>query len=218
MARNVQPANDMGKIKLRFVDLELEGSARALEESIRGLITSMSRTAATAPRLAVGKNGSSSRPPTETTATDVSDEDDGDEDEATMAAADDDVAAPVKQSKATTRVPPQPKFLQDLDVNMGVPLRDLATEKSPSSHYDKALLIAFWCKNHAKLESFSIDHIFTCYRAVGWTLPGGDLMQFVRDLKSKKSYFVKGPTRGHYVLHYLGEEVVMKMGSQGNGA
>jgi|SRR5579875_804730 len=81
-----------------------------------------------------------------------------------------------------------PTFVSDLDLTGGgVGWKDYAGQKSPQSANEKYLLAAAWLTKHAGRETFTVDHIFTCFRAMEWE-EQRDFGQPLRLMKSKKSY------------------------------
>lgn len=107
---------------------------------------------------------------------------------------------------SSTRKYSTPTFISDLDLNGsdGVGWKDFAERKNPHSANEKYLLAAAWLAEHGSLENFTVDHIFTCFRAMGWE-EQKDFGQPLRAMKSKKSYF-ENPSRGQWKLTRVGLE------------
>jgi hypothetical protein len=103
-----------------------------------------------------------------------------------------------------------PKAIFDLDVTGGdKPFAEFAKEKgSPKETADRYLVAAYWLAEHANLPTVSVDHIFTCYRAAGWTFD-------VQDPGAPFRYFKKvglGDTKsGKLTIGHLGRARVEKM-------
>jgi|GEM_PF-4867499 len=94
------------------------------------------------------------------------------------------------RESGTPRKYSTPKFLDDLKLDPETPWRDYAKEKNPQSEADKYLVAAAWLTEHGGNEKFTINHIFTCFRATGWPMQK-DPSQPLRQMKSKKSFFEK---------------------------
>ena len=70
-------------------------------------------------------------------------------------------------------------------------------------------------KEHRNIDSISDDHIYTCFRSIGWPTNIPDFVQPLRDLKFKK-YFTS-PEKGFYAINHIGLDYVKKLGG-GDGA
>src|SRR5262245_39152839 len=51
-------------------------------------------------------------------------------------------------------------------------LKDFAAECKPTSMNEKCLIAVYWCEHEAGETPVTHDHIFTCFRHMGWPLPG----------------------------------------------
>jgi hypothetical protein len=106
--------------------------------------------------------------------------------------------------------PSASKYTFNNDFNMspdGVPsLKDYCTEKDPRNEQDKFLVASAWIQTHGGAEPFTGQHLFTCFRAMDWKTQA-DMIQPLRNLKSKKSYYDK-VGRGEWKLTGIGLEAV----------
>jgi hypothetical protein len=51
--------------------------------------------------------------------------------------------------------------------------KDFVAEKKPADNgYEHNVVAAYWLANVAEVDNVTADQIFTCYRGVGWKLPG----------------------------------------------
>ena len=106
--------------------------------------------------------------------------------------------------------------MDDLDVQSVTPsLRDFCQGKNLDSDFKRYLVISAWLKEHAKVEEITIDHIYTCYRAMGWH-PPRDVSQPLRDMKNKQGWFSKGKSRGSYMINHVGLGEVGRIAQAGN--
>lgn len=96
-----------------------------------------------------------------------------------------------------------PKFLTEmkLEVN-GRSLKEYCTEKDPRSDNAKYLAAAGWLTKYGGYETFTLNHIFTCFRAMGWK-EQKDFGAPMRSMKRTKSYF-DVPGKGEWKLTTVG--------------
>jgi hypothetical protein len=116
-------------------------------------------------------------------------------------------------TRRTRSAPRAPKFLDDLNLTTATkPLEEFVKEKNPDNDLDKYAVIAVWYKQHFSTEEFTIDHIFTAYRVLGWTaqLPGPDPSQTLRNLKNNK-HWLTSPSKGVFKINWHCEDAVNKM-------
>lgn len=113
----------------------------------------------------------------------------------------------VRQSR--TQGPRKPPRVTEVDFSSGVPFATFAAEKAPDSHAMRYLTVAAWFKLHRNMDSISSNHVYTCYRHVGWPTANIDWGQPLRDLK-RDQYMVSGK-RGQYEINQLGLQQVEKL-------
>jgi hypothetical protein len=65
--------------------------------------------------------------------------------------------------------------------------RDFIDEKKPKSNYDRIAASVYYLVEVAKSEPVTVDHVYTCYRIAGWTIPS-DLANSIQQTASKKVY------------------------------
>lgn len=101
------------------------------------------------------------------------------------------------------------KVLPDVDLKAGtVPFAQFMKEKKPQTMNDRYLAIATWFKRYGGLDTITADHIYTGYRAMGWTSDAADMSQPFRDLKK----LGRGDaSKGAFTINHIGEGVVDKM-------
>lgn len=114
-------------------------------------------------------------------------------------------AAESKPAKASKSSPRLPKVLE-LDLKAGtVPLREYLEQKNPTTDNRKYLLIAAWLKENLSVDEVTTDHIYTCYRHMGWTSQK-DIGAPLRSMKRQNGWFNKGQ-RGAYTINHIGLDV-----------
>jgi hypothetical protein len=112
--------------------------------------------------------------------------------------------------KAPTRVRTYRKPTPvELDMKAGgKPFEEFAREKGPVAHRAKYLVAAAWLHDYAKVETITADHVFTCYKAAGWTFDVQDPTATFRQLKSEG---IGSLNRGSFGINHLGLAEVEKM-------
>lgn len=181
-----------GTSRIRFVMLDAEiaegdisAVTQAIQNALRGSAanTVVKRIAASAPQL----NGG-----TDTADAEVLDE-------TAMEGADEIDAAPITPKAKTPRKPAPKPTVVELDTTSEPPLSSLV---DPKSNHRRYLAIARWLHDHRSIEVVTADHIFTCYRHLGWPIDIPDFAQPLRELKHMQ-YFTT-PERGKYAINQLG--------------
>jgi hypothetical protein len=116
-------------------------------------------------------------------------------------------AAP--RPKTQRRVGPKPNII-DIDRDSDPPLSSLG---KPKSHHKRYLAIARWFHDHRATPVITVDHIFTCYRHLGWPSGIADFAQPFRELKHLQ-YFTQ-PETGKYAINQLGIQKAIEAAEAG---
>lgn len=179
-----------GTSRIRFImfdaeipDGEIHSVTQAISNALRGPNTVVKRIAAAQPM-----NGHSEQQ----LEPEVMDEAEVEE----VEAVDDAHVAPKK--KTQRRVAPKPNVIP-IDIDSEPPLSSLGTF---NSHLKRYLAIAAWLHDHRNTPVITQDHIFSCYRLLGWPTNIPDFAQPLRQLKFKQ-YF-ESPEAGKYEINQLG--------------
>jgi hypothetical protein len=199
---------DRGKVKMTVVHFETESDNETLQENIRSIAQTLSR-ALTQPmrivqapgQLAAG-NGNGS-----TANIGVSEEDfiDVEENEPSTTSPSKSKAKSTKQRQLRT---PQPL---DIDLTVGDPaFKVFMEQKKPDGDTKRYLAVAQWLKTNLSINEITMDHAYTCYRAMGWNVPNDASVPF-RNAKSN-GWMKSGVVKGSYVINHIGEGVVNDMG------
>lgn len=213
MRRDIRDRNEKGKVKFRVIDFELEGSDESLQESLRSIVSALSRPPATTAPIrslpTAASQGRSLPPQPSTPQGELFPEDAKVEEAAEHAMAEQDEPAEVKPTR-TSNAPRKyysPKVLNELNLQGGsTPFKEFCAQKNPVADSKKYLVILSWLKESLGIESIDADHIYTCFRSMGWNPPkdvGGPL----RALK-KGGYVMSGKERGSYAITHIGQGVV----------
>lgn len=115
------------------------------------------------------------------------------------------------RQRAPRKPAPTPNII-DIEMNEDVSLASFAQGKDAKSQHKRFLIAAAWLKEHRNVDAVSADHIYTCYRSIGWSTGIPDFAQPLRDLKAKK-YFTQ-PEKGLYAINHIGLDYVKKLGGE----
>jgi hypothetical protein len=188
MAKNSAAAKYPSRIRFVMVEAELgDGDigqiTQAITNALRPAPTALKRIAAPAPQM----NGNSEQHSEPEVI-----EDGADEVETV------DLTPGMPKPKTQRKAAPKPSVIE-LDVTSDPALSSLI---DPKSNHRRFLAIAAWLHDHRKIEAVTADHIYTCYRHLGWPTDILDFAQPLRELKYKQ-YFAT-PERGKYAINQLG--------------
>jgi hypothetical protein len=190
---------------MTVIHFKTESDNETLQENIRSIVQTVSRALTPqtrivyAPAQLSGSNGTS-----------------GEQAQATadfVEAVDDDLelSTSSKKSKNSSRPQPRtPQLLDDLDLSSAtVTLKAFMEEKHPAGDTKRYLAIAYWLKTYLNINEITMDHVYTCYRSLGWNVPN-DAGVALRNAKSN-GWMKKGAGKGAYALNHIGEGVVNDM-------
>jgi hypothetical protein len=188
-----------GRSKVRIFFVEADLAPGDIEELTQAL------TSAIRPNHAVGSG------PARQLGAAVSETDDLEEADFVEVDASSDIATgSVAQRAAKPRTYRKPKPV-DMDMKAGGrPFVEFAAEKKPTTHRARYLVAAAWLHDYAKLSTITVDHVFTCYKAAGWTFDVTDPGQILRLLKADGVGTAK---LGKFTINHLGLAEVEKMGA-----
>lgn len=102
------------------------------------------------------------------------------------------------KKKTPRRAAPKPTVIQ-IDTDSEPKLSMLV---DPKSNHRRYLMIAAWLHDHRDTPVITHDHVYSCYRLLGWPTDIADFAQPLRELKHKQ-YFTT-PERGKYAINQLG--------------
>ena len=102
-----------------------------------------------------------------------------------------------------------PKVLSDVDLNSGdVPFQKFASEKGPKATLSRYLVVAYWFKTYRQVYGVNMNHVFTCYKKMGW---GTDIKDFSQALRDNAKQGRGEMQKGTFVINHIGEDIVEKM-------
>lgn len=195
---------DKGTVKMTVIHFETESDNATLQANIHSIAQTLARALAPPPsrthapaQLTSGNGAGAEQPQVE-----------GDYIDAEF---DDNAPGPSK-TKAKGRPARQLRSPEALDLNLtvgDVPFKAFMEQKKPNGDNKRYLAIAQWLKTNLKINEITMDHAYTCYRAMGWNVPddaSGPLRQ------CKKQGWMKRSGKGAYAINHIGEGVVNDIG------
>jgi len=208
MAKGHKPSEQVGKVKFRIIEFEVEGSDESLQDSLKTMAAALMRG-----------NGNAPKPVKYDTAPSLNSLPDEVDAAGDAVVAEEDISdvevsrAPAKRltQRAPKKITPG-KIIDNVrfdDVEPG--LEEFCASKKPASDLMRYLVIAYWYKHHKKISELSADHFFTAYRFMKWPVPK-DISQPIRDLRnSRNGKFSGGTAPGLASINHLGENAVDKL-------
>jgi hypothetical protein len=193
---------EKGKIKIRFFEVDLEGTDETLQEVIR-TVTTIAGRAPTVLRTKALPSSPKSQELLEPLSEDGSNVVDLDEiqEEIPMSS--------TKPKKKRSYANPQ---VVEIDLKSGdMPFANYCKSKNPSNTVKKYIVCAAWLKEFRGEDEISINHIYTCFRVMSWGVQR-DMGQPFRSGK-KLGYFDNGSKNGLWKINHIGLDKADKMGS-----
>lgn len=190
--------------KIRVFLFELEGTDETLLESVRSIAGAVNRTFSNTTQvvtkvLAPPTNGEK----VEDLSAEAELHESIEEDENTPI-----TSSMPKNKRARRRTTPE--IIPDLDLTSGSSsLKSFCEKKNPDNDTLKYLVIAIWLRDNRDLKEVSINHVYTCYRLMGWSNPE-DFGRVFQNAKPK-GYFTKGSSKGSWAITHIGENRVTEM-------
>jgi hypothetical protein len=190
------PTKQSGSSRFRLVVLEAEVGDGNISELSQAIANALGRG------TSVQKISSMVAGPNSPVSSSVKPEED------TFVELEDEPLEPTTRSSKRSRKISTPTVLE-LDFDSAVSLDDFAGKANPQNNHKRYLVIAAWLKDHRKLDSFGVDHIYTCFRKLKWPTNISDFSQPLRDLKAKQH--LNSPGRGQYSINQLGLAEVQEL-------
>lgn len=104
-------------------------------------------------------------------------------------------SAPRARAPRKARAPKVPNPVNDLDVKSDPSLRDFVGQYEIKSGFEKYLVIGLWLREAREINSFTVDHIYTCFKILGWSTNSNDFSKPLRNLADQK--FLSGDSKGY---------------------
>lgn len=194
---------EKAKIKFRFVEFDMEGGSAALHESLRAIAGAINRGAKPAALPMTSKPGAQAL-----TAGDAQDPEEAETDDGLTE------ELPEADQREQNRANGAPKKLRtpqivDLDLKTAPGLKEYCDKLQPEGDNKRYLAIVAYLRQHRTVREVTMDHVYTCYRHMGWNVPR-DVSSPLRGLK-KSGWLDKGEAKGAYALNHIGENEIEKM-------
>lgn len=116
--------------------------------------------------------------------------------------ADEDVRVERPARNRKSRVARTPTVLDDIDVDSSPGLKEFIAQFDLKSGVDKYLVIALWFRDARGVQTITVDHIYTCFRLLGWSTASADFSKTLRNLRDEQS--LRGGARDGYCLTLTG--------------
>lgn len=201
MANRGEKGSDRGRVKVRVIEFEMDGSNQTLRDSIRDIVGAIGRHPGPLTRL----------PP----AAPPKSLEHLDEDDVIPREPDDQEDNGIDEPNGNgTRAPRTRKFrapkilpIDNFD-SAEKSLQVLMDEGSPDSEVLKYLVAAYWFKHYGGVAEVTADHIYTAFRHLGWHA-ADDVAKPLRSMKSRPyNYVDSGATRGTFAVNHIGDKKV----------
>lgn len=195
MARDNQ--SERGKV--RIVVFEMEGSDKAISESLSTIANALSRPQAPTKTVMLPMQPTEAKGLQDEPQSRLFQEEEFEEIENRV--------TPAKSSKPRKIYTPN---VVQLELESGdIPWVQYAAQKNPQSHNGKFLVAMEWLKNSLALESVSVDHVFTLYKSAKWSTAMPDFTAPFRTLLKER--LVVRKERGSYAINHIGSQRVEEM-------
>lgn len=116
--------------------------------------------------------------------------------------------ATTKSKKRTLQASGQ--LLKDLDLSgrngTNKSLKEFIDEKKPSSNVQKTATFVYYLQNILNINEITIDHIFSCYKLMGFRIPN-NLQQNLTDTCSSKYGYISRKD-GKYTMTVMGNNYI----------
>jgi hypothetical protein len=97
-----------------------------------------------------------------------------------------------------------PSVISDLEFSSGAKsLKDYIQEQAPTEHTKRYLAITQWLKEFRGITEVGANHIYSCYRDLGMTVPD-DITRPLRKLRSQ-GWVEKGSAPSTFKIMHVGE-------------
>jgi hypothetical protein len=116
------------------------------------------------------------------------------EDEQQDEASDIDPQPVVPRASRKARTGKVPKSVDDLDVKSDPLLKDFVAKYDVKTGFEKYLIIALWLRDTRQIDTFTVDHIYTCFKLLGWSTNSADFSKPLRNCADNG--WLKGDSKG----------------------
>jgi hypothetical protein len=204
MARSGSSKSGGGSSRIRFIMLDAELNEGDLSQITEAITNALRPTTIIQQRLIAAPTGGSSNSDL------IEDREAAEIVEVETQPVAGEVPTP-SMNQATAKRPKKyrsPKVI-DLDLTTDLSFANFAELKKPTNHHKRFLVVATWFKQYRGIDAITIDHVYTCYRAVGWPTAIADFDGPFPSLLSQQ--LVERAGKGTYAINHLGVAEVDKL-------
>jgi hypothetical protein len=201
-------SDDKGKVRVRFMEVEIEGSNQTLLEGIRHITSAMPSQVvvrqvgakAATPRLVNGGTGAEGG-----TSEDAADSDalEAEEGIAEGVQTNDTPSSAPRKPRTSPKAPALATNLRQDESPTLAEFSKQANLSKDAGDKDRVVVVATWLKETRGIAAFGASEFYTCCRLMDWTLPS-DLTSPMRNLKKQKK--LDSADAGQWFLTLLGEK------------
>lgn len=189
--------------RVRFIMVDFEGTSSDLQQLSQTLANAVKAPQSVVAGLPPPQNRhTSALPPSQPL------EQPGLFDEAEADEQEEELAAPAPRPQNGTKKKPKvrtPVVLNDLNLTDGdKPFEKYIEEQAPKKHSKRYLVIAQWLKEYRNIAEVGADHVYTCYRHLGLSVPD-DVLSVFRGMK-KQGWVTDGTEPGTFKINHIGEK------------
>ena len=215
MGKQPPKVDQNGRMKVRIIEFELEGSDVSLQESLKSITAALSKPAViqaarSTQRLGTTKTTAEVENESEEQVEDLEPLEEVDYREEAVSVTS--RISPKKPRRVSKVVTPN---LVDIKFDDVTPkFADFVAQKNPKSNKLKYLCAAYWLMQYKEINEVSVDHVYTAYRVMGWALPDFPIQNMRELAATRDKRFQKGTGKGHYSITHVGVGFIeTKMGN-----
>ena len=198
MAKQTKAPEKVGRVKIRLVEFEVEGSDQSIQESLKSIAAALNR----------GASPSAARPMYIGSGNQSEEEFDEELEEGEEEGVIESTSTRVPR---TPRKAPTPNILEINFTDVSPTLKEFVAQTTPKQVLQKYLVVAYWYKHTRGITDLAQDHFFTAFRHLQWTVPK-DPSGPIRDLRHKRrTQMGAGSTPGTSTINHIGENIVLEM-------
>lgn len=99
---------------------------------------------------------------------------------------------PPRKARSAAKVP---NVVNDIDPKTDPSLKSFVAEYDVKSGFEKYLVIGLWLRDARSTNVFTVDHVYTCFKLLGWSTNSSDFSKPLRNLADNK--FLSGDSKGY---------------------
>lgn len=194
--RQTPPAAQNGKVRFILVDADINNES--LGQLVNAITTALRPQPAPARRMLASGQMEAFEADLEE---DIDQIDETDEDLPEQ------TSRPAVKVARPARKYPAPNVI-NVDLDSPVSFEEFAKQKGPKKKSKQYLVVAAWFKEHRQTDAIGADHVYTCFKKIGWSTATKNFGQPLIDLAGNDwgTY-----ANGLFSINHIGLDVVTKM-------